>query len=152
MVKTLAIALVMSWGLAGLALADDRIPCRERHARAALALAATEPPRLTYTAAYQLAIASERPLVVFVDCQPVLMPELRQKAIVVATNELTGYERGTVLVGYPQGRTLYIHARLREPQAQAALVEAVEAAQRQITATTANRPPPCPGPHCVPPP
>ncbi len=124
--------------LAGLAPADDSDRQRQRHVRAALALAATEACPLTYSAAYRLAVAREQPLVVFVDCQPSLRPERLGKAVVVATKELTGYKRGTVVVSYPQGHTLYVHAILREPQSEAALVEAVEAARRKIAATASN--------------
>lgn len=144
------VVVIALLSLAGLAAADDSDRQRQRHVRAALALAATEARPLTYSAAYQLAVASEQPLVVFVDCPALLGPERLGKAVVVATKELTGYERGTVVVSYPQGRTLYVHAILRESQPEAAIVDAVEAARRKIAATASNHWPLCDRPDCSP--
>jgi multisubunit Na+/H+ antiporter MnhE subunit len=150
MMNSLLLVVAALLGYAGLALANDADQQRQRRARAALALAATEACPATYSAAYRLAVAREQPLVVFVDCQTSLKPELLGKAVVVATKELTGYERGTVVVSYPHGRTLYVHAILREPQPEAAIVEAVEAAGRKITTSESNRGPPCDRPNCSP--
>src|SRR5262245_43036365 len=140
MVKQLHISLAVLCLLAGMSLADDE--GRDRKVRVALALAATEPtptapaPRVAelrgYAEAYRLAIASGEPLVVYVGCEGRHPIEQLPNVVVGATRELAGFDRGSVVISYPRGGQLFVHATLRCPDHGEPVAKAAEDARKKI--------------------
>jgi hypothetical protein len=144
----------------GLFANDDE---RDRKARVALALAATErtpvapAPHIAalpgYAEAYRLALKYDQPLVVYVGCEGRHPIERLPSVVVSAARELEGYDRGSVVVGYPRDGKLFVHAALRCPDHGDPVAKAAEDARKKITAApvktlTAPVPPCVCGPGC----
>ena len=133
MVKLFLAALAVPM-LSGLAIADAN---RERKARVALALAAAErapDPLPDYAEGYRLALKGGQPLVVYVGCGGGHPIERIPNVVVCTAKELTGYGRGTVVVGYPRGGSLYVHTTLRCPDHGATVARIAEEARKKIAA------------------
>lgn len=142
-------SLVLVAGIA-IANADEE---RERKVRVALALAASDrappapSPRVValpnYAESYALALKNGEPLVVYVGCDgrhPLRfgLIERLPNVVVGAAKELPGYERGTVVVGYPRARKLFVHATLKCPDHGAAVAKVAEEARKKIAAPPAS--------------
>lgn len=133
---TLAAALV----LVGAPAAGADIE-RDRKARVALALAgggapavATAPaPRAVvpkdYPAGHAKAVSDEKPLVVFVGCRGAHQVS---GAVVSRVDEFGDVRGPAVVVGYPVGDRVWIHATLQCPVEQEELDAAVKAASKKI--------------------
>jgi hypothetical protein len=87
-----------------------------------------------YAEAYRLAVSNGEPLVVFVGCEGRHPIERLPNVVVAATNELTGYERGSVVIGFPHDGKLFVHAALRCPDHGEPVAKAAEEARKKITA------------------
>ena len=145
MVKQLPISFALLF-IAGVAFASDNE--RDRKARVALALAATERkptapaphavPLPGYAEGYRLALEKREPLVVYVGCDGRHPVERLPNVVVSATVELSGYERGSVVVGYPRDGKLLVHATLRCPDHGEPVAKATEEARKKISAPAAT--------------
>ncbi len=118
---------------------------RDRKARVALALASTmeglavaPAPRAValpgYAGAYQIAVDRSEPLVVYIGCDGWHPVERLPNAVVGTAAELTGYEPGTVVIGYPHGGRVFVHVTLRCPDHGEPVVKAVEEARKKLAA------------------
>ena len=115
---------------------------RDRKARVALALAGTTTapkiaaapaPRVVvpkdYATGHAQAVSAEKPLVVFVGCN---RAHLVTGAIVSRVEEFGDVVGPAVVIGYPVGDRVMIHATLQCPVADADLDAAVKAASKKI--------------------
>lgn len=115
----------------------------DRDAKAALALAAAAKgakvrapmPRevgvsFPYPVGYEKSISSQLPLVVFVGCKGHKI----EGAITAEAKEFTGVKAPAVVIGYPQGKSLYIDSMLSCPAPVLALRKAVDDASKKIDA------------------
>ncbi len=136
MVNSLRNALAVLILLAGYAHADDD---RDRKARVALAMVKVERipapkpmPLPGYAEAHWLARKNVEPLVVFVGCSGSHPIEQLPNVVIAATRELEGYERGSIVIGYPRNGQMFVHAVLRCSDHGALVVSAVEAARNKL--------------------
>lgn len=124
---------------------DDKQAQRDRDAKAALALAmaskrapASVAPKprdaggpIPYPLGYEKAISSQVPLVVFVDCKGHRV-EGAVSCEVQGKREFKDVASPAVVVGYPQGKTLYIDSTIPCPVPQGALKKAIDNATKKI--------------------
>ncbi|HEY1188580.1 MAG TPA: serine protease [Gemmata sp.] len=119
--------------------ADDVHAARDRKARAALALASAGPSAVVapaprpvvpkdYATGYRAAAAAEKPLVVFVGCAGHDAPG----AVVSYVAQLADVKGPAVVVGFPVGDRLFIHATMSCPVGEAQLQQAIRAATKKI--------------------
>lgn len=136
------LAVLFTCATLAAASADDQTQ-RERDAKAALALAAavkrttvTAPlPReagapVSYPVGYERSISAQLPLVVFVNCKGHRV----EGAVVceVKGREFKDVPGPAVVVGYPQGKSLYIDSTMACPVAPAILKKAIDNASKKI--------------------
>lgn len=143
----LAIAVIALCAVAVFARGSEPDKDRDRAARVALALAgsggksvatskvAVAPmPRpklpLNYAAGYARAADDEKPLVVFVGCPG---DHTAPGAIVARVEKFADVVPPAVVIGYPVGDRLYVHATFQCPVTEEKLTAAVKAAAKKIS-------------------
>lgn len=135
--RVLTVALILACGVSS--YASDPPP--DAKARAALALAkskagpglvaqapAPRPAVLDYAEAKRHAIERNAPVVVFVGCDPVKVPD----TLVAVVPEMDGYVAGTVLICYPSGGHLWADAKLPCPAPPEDIAKAVKVAGKKV--------------------
>lgn len=141
-----SLALLLTVASVASSAADDPQTQRDRDAKAALALAAavkrttvTAPAPhevgapVSYPVGYEKSLSTQMPLVVFVGCKGHRV----EGAIACEVKGLREFKDVTgpaVVVGYPQGKSLFIDSTMPCPVAPAILKKAVDAASKKIDA------------------
>lgn len=136
--RVLTVALILACGVSS--YASDPPP--DARARAALSLAkskasgvatiatapAPRPAVLDYPEAKRLSLERSMPVVVFVGCDPIRVPE----ALTASVDTMDGIAAGTVLICYPSGGNLWADAQMPCPAKPADLEKAVRDAGKKV--------------------
>lgn len=141
-------ALVLSIAAFTASADDGAKAAADRKAKVALALASAGKPAIapaprsapfpSYSAGYKTALTEGKPLVVYVGCAGKHPVNRVEGAVVAVAPDLTGYESGTIVVCYPAGKSVLVHATLDCSDHGAPVEAAVKEAVKKVAAPPAK--------------